>query len=70
MVRGVLAFAFGVLLVANPDVSLRLLALIACVWLICYGFLTVVAALLLRTEHERAHDTGVEGGPLPPRATR
>jgi uncharacterized membrane protein HdeD (DUF308 family) len=34
VVRGVLAFAFGVLLVANPDVSLRLLALIACVWLI------------------------------------
>ncbi|HEX5985484.1 MAG TPA: HdeD family acid-resistance protein [Nocardioides sp.] len=70
VLRGALTFVFGVLLVANPDVSLALLALIACVWLICYGFLTVVAALLLRTEHERAHDTGVEGGPLPPRATR
>ena len=70
VLRGALTFVFGVLLVANPDVSLALLALIACVWLICYGFLTVVAALLLRTEHERAHDTGVVGGPLPPRATR
>ena len=70
VLRGALTFVFGVLLVANPDVSLALLALIACVWLICYGFLTVVAALLLRTEHERAHDTGVEVGPLPPRATR
>ena len=70
VLRGALTFVFGVLLVANPDVSLALLALIACVWLICYGFLTVVAALLLRTEHERAHDTGVAGGPLPPRATR
>lgn len=70
VLRGALTFVFGVLLVANPDVSLALLALIACVWLICYGFLTVVAALLLRTEHERAHDTGVVGGPLPPPATR
>lgn len=70
VLRGALTFVFGVLLVANPDVSLALLALIACVWLICYGFLTVVAALLLRTEHEHAHDTGVVGGPLPPRATR
>lgn len=70
VLRGALTFVFGVLLVANPDVSLALLALIACVWLICYGFLTVVAALLLRTEHEHAHDTGVVGGPLPPPATR
>ena len=70
VLRGALTFVFGVLLVANPDVSLALLAMIACVWLICYGFLTVVAALLLRTEHEHAHDTGVVGGPLPPPATR
>ena len=70
VLRGALTFVFGVLLVANPDVSLALLALIACVWLICYGFLTVVAALVLRTEHEHAHDTGVVGGPLPPPATR
>lgn len=69
VVRGVLAFAFGVLLVANPDVSLRLLALIACVWLICYGFITVVAALVLRAEHRRGHDTGIVAGPLPPPAT-
>ena len=70
VLRGALTFVFGVLLVANPDVSLALLALIACVCLFCYGFLTVVAALLLRTEHEHAHDTGVVGGPLPPPATR
>jgi uncharacterized membrane protein HdeD (DUF308 family) len=69
VLRGALAFAFGAFLVANPDVSLKLLALIACVWLICYGFITVLAALVLRAEHRRTHDTAVVGGPLPPPAT-
>jgi uncharacterized membrane protein HdeD (DUF308 family) len=69
VVRGALAFAFGVFLVANPDVSLGLLALVACVWLICYGFITVAAALVLRAEHRRGHGTAPVGGPVPPPAT-
>jgi uncharacterized membrane protein HdeD (DUF308 family) len=70
VLRGALGVAFGVFLVANPDFSVALLALIVCVWLISYGFITVVAALVLRAEHRRGEGTTMQGGPsAPPAAT-
>ena len=68
-VRGTLGVAVGLFLVANPDRSLGLLVVLACVWLISYGFITIVAALLLRSERRHAHDTPATGGHAVPPAT-
>ena len=65
-VRGVLGLAIGIFLVANPDRSLGLLVVIACVWLISYGAITIVAALLLRSEHRRAQESPKSAGQAPP----
>jgi uncharacterized membrane protein HdeD (DUF308 family) len=54
VVRGVVSIAAGIFLVANPKVSLGFLVLVSCVWLLGYGFVVIVAALRLRTEHVRA----------------
>jgi len=50
VVRGIVEVAVGLFLLVNPDLSLGLLVVIACVWLIAYGFITVIAALLVRSE--------------------
>jgi uncharacterized membrane protein HdeD (DUF308 family) len=66
-VRGILGLAVGAFLLANPDRSLDLLVVIACVWLISYGSLTIMAALLLRSEHRRAHGVpAADGYQAPP----
>jgi len=54
IVRGVLSLGAGIFLVANPKVSLGFLVLVSCVWLLGYGFVVIVGALRLRTEHTRA----------------
>jgi uncharacterized membrane protein HdeD (DUF308 family) len=49
-VRGILGVAIGLFLMFNPDRSLGALVVIACVWLIAYGFITIIAALVLRSQ--------------------
>jgi uncharacterized membrane protein HdeD (DUF308 family) len=63
-VRGVVGVALGVWLVADPHRSLGLLVVIACVWLISYGFLTVVAALMLRSERRVGSDPGASSSSI------
>jgi hypothetical protein len=53
-VRGILGVVAGLFLVANPDWSLAALVVITYVWLIAYGFITIIAALVLRSEQRRA----------------
>ena len=62
--RGVVAIAVGLWLVADPHRSLGLLVVLACVWLISYGFFTVVAALVLRSERRTGPDTSGSSTPL------
>jgi uncharacterized membrane protein HdeD (DUF308 family) len=49
VVRGVLCIIVGGFLIVNPERSLGLLVLLACIWLIGYGVVTIVAALRLRS---------------------
>jgi uncharacterized membrane protein HdeD (DUF308 family) len=49
-VRGLVGVVVGPFMMANPDWSLGVLVLLLCVWLIGYGFLTIVSALSLRAE--------------------
>ena len=49
-IRGVLGVVIGVFLVVNPNWSLGAIVVLTCVWLISYGFLTIVAAFALRAE--------------------
>ncbi len=53
LARGALGAAAGLLLVVSPDVTLRLLVLITCVWLIVYGVIGIIAAIVLRHEQHR-----------------
>jgi uncharacterized membrane protein HdeD (DUF308 family) len=53
VVRGMFGILIGGYLVANPDKSLAALVVVAYVWLIAYGFITIVAALSLRSENSR-----------------
>jgi uncharacterized membrane protein HdeD (DUF308 family) len=50
VVGGVLCVVAGGFLVVSPERSLGLLVLITCAWLLCYGFMTVVAAVILRSQ--------------------
>jgi uncharacterized membrane protein HdeD (DUF308 family) len=60
--RGVLELALGIFLVANPDLSLGLLVVIACLYLISYGFITMISAVLLRSEHRGEPDAPAADG--------
>jgi len=51
IVKGVVSIGAGIFLVANPKVSLGFLVIVTCVWLLGYGFVIIVGALRLRTEH-------------------
>ena len=53
-IRGALGVVAGGFLIANPDWSLGAMVVIACVWLIAYGFITIIAALVLRSEQRSA----------------
>jgi len=54
VVKGLVSVGAGIFLVANPKVSLGFLVIVSCVWLLGYGFIVIVGALRLRTEHTRA----------------
>jgi uncharacterized membrane protein HdeD (DUF308 family) len=54
VVGGVLSVVAGGFLVISPERSLNLLVVITCAWLLCYGFMTVVAAFVLRSAGNRA----------------
>jgi uncharacterized membrane protein HdeD (DUF308 family) len=54
IVKGVVSLGAGIFLVANPKVSLGFLVLISCIWLLGYGFVVIVEALRLRSDHTRA----------------
>lgn len=53
VVRGLLGVVIGLFLVVNPDWSLAAMVVITYVWLIAYGFITIVAAFALRAEQHR-----------------
>jgi uncharacterized membrane protein HdeD (DUF308 family) len=53
VLRGIISVGAGIFLVANPKVSLGFLVIVSCVWLLGYGFIIIVGALRLRTEHVR-----------------
>ena len=53
VVRGLLGVVIGLFLVANPNWSLGAVVVIAVVWLIGYGSITIFAALALRSEQKR-----------------
>ena len=50
VVRGVVAIAAGGFLVVSPERSLHLLVVVMSAWLLCYGFITVVSAFVLRSQ--------------------
>jgi uncharacterized membrane protein HdeD (DUF308 family) len=54
VIRGILGVVIGLFLVVNPDWSLGALVVIAVVWLIGYGSITIIAALALRAEQRRS----------------
>ena len=54
IVKGIVSIGAGIFLVANPKVSLGFLVIVTCVWLLGYGFIVIVGALRLRTEHIHA----------------
>lgn len=55
VVRGVVAIAAGGFLVVSPERSLHLLVVVMSAWLLCYGFITTVSALFLRSQARQAH---------------
>jgi len=56
---GAVTALVGLFLLIDPEVSLGLLVVVACVWLFSYGFLAIVAALALR----RSVRGGLAGAP-------
>jgi uncharacterized membrane protein HdeD (DUF308 family) len=50
LAMGTVTALVGLFLLVDPEVSLGLLVVVACVWLFSYGFLAIVAALMLRRE--------------------
>ena len=49
IVGGALSVFAGGFLIVRPERSLELLVWVTCAWLLCYGFVTVVSALYLRS---------------------
>ena len=58
---GVLSALVGGFLLVNPEASLGLLVIVVCAWLFSYGFIAVVAALVLRSEERRTSDAPLPG---------
>lgn len=48
LAMGAITALLGLFLLINPELSLGVLVVVICVWLFAYGFLAVVAALMLR----------------------
>jgi hypothetical protein len=49
----------------SPEVSLGVLVIVVCLWLFSYGFIAVVAALVLRSEERRTTDASLPGAAQP-----
>jgi uncharacterized membrane protein HdeD (DUF308 family) len=62
---GVLSALAGAFLLVSPEVSLGVLVIVVCVWLFSYGFIAVVAALVLRSEERRTTDAPLPGAAQP-----
>ncbi len=58
---GVLSVLAGGFLLMNPEVSLGVLVIVVCLWLFSYGFIAVVAALVLRSEEKRTAASPLPG---------
>lgn len=58
---GALSALAGTFLLVNPEVSLGVLVIVTCVWLFSYGFIAVVAALVLRSEQRHTTDAPLPG---------
>jgi len=58
---GVLSALAGGFLLVNPEVSLGVLVIVVAVWMFSYGFIAVVAALMLRSEEKRTSTAPVSG---------
>jgi uncharacterized membrane protein HdeD (DUF308 family) len=62
---GALSALAGGFLLVNPEVSLGVLVIVAAVWMFSYGFIAVVAALVLRSEEKRTSAAPVSGATQP-----
>jgi uncharacterized membrane protein HdeD (DUF308 family) len=62
---GVLSALAGGFLLVNPEVSLGVLVIVVAVWMFSYGFIAVVAALVLRSEEKRTSAAPVSGAAQP-----
>ena len=62
---GVLSTLAGTFLLVNPEISLGVLVIVVSVWLFSYGFIAVVAALVLRSEERRTTDSPLPGAAQP-----
>jgi uncharacterized membrane protein HdeD (DUF308 family) len=58
---GVLSTLAGGFLLVNPEISLGVLVIVVCVWAFSYGFMAVVAALMLRSEEKRTAASPLPG---------
>jgi uncharacterized membrane protein HdeD (DUF308 family) len=57
LAMGAITALLGLFLLINPELSLGVLVVVICVWLFAYGFLAVVAALMLRGAERGATTT-------------
>lgn len=57
LAMGAVTALLGLFLLINPELSLGVLVVVICVWLFAYGFLAVVAALMLRGADREASAT-------------
>ncbi len=62
---GVLSVLAGGFLLVNPEVSLGVLVIVVAVWLFSYGFIAVVAGLVLRSEEKRTTQAPLPGAAQP-----
>jgi uncharacterized membrane protein HdeD (DUF308 family) len=53
LAMGAITALLGLFLLVNPELSLGVLVVVICVWLFAYGFLAIVAALMLRSAGRR-----------------
>lgn len=66
VVSGLVSVAVGGFLLVNPDLTLGLLVVVACVWLFAVGTMAVVAALGLRAARGRPSGSSyADSGPSP-----
>jgi uncharacterized membrane protein HdeD (DUF308 family) len=62
---GVLSVAAGGFLLVAPEVSVTALVIVAAVWLFSYGFIAIVAALVLRSEEKHTTEAPLPGAAQP-----